>query len=103
MSEPVHGEITELLLAWSSGEVSALDKLIPLMYEELRRLAHRYMRNQRPDHTLQTGALINEAYLRLVDSSRVKWQDRVHFLAVAAQLMRRPPRVARSGGEHRGP
>jgi RNA polymerase sigma factor (TIGR02999 family) len=66
-----------------------LDKLIPLVYAELRRLAHRYMRNQPADHTLETGALINEAYVRLVDSSRVKWQNRAHFLAVAAQLMRR--------------
>ena len=84
-----HGEITELLLAWSSGEASALDRLIPLVYAELRRLAHRYMRDQPLDHTLETSALINEAYLRLVDSSRVRWQDRAHFLAVAAQAMRR--------------
>jgi RNA polymerase sigma factor (TIGR02999 family) len=83
------GEITELLLAWSGGEASALDKLIPLVYAELRRLAHRYMRGQPLDHTLETSALINEAYLRLIDSSRVRWQDRAHFLAVAAQAMRR--------------
>jgi len=84
-----HGEITELLLAWSSGEVSALDKLIPLVYAELHRLAHRYMRDQPVTHTLQTSALINEAYLRLIDCSRVRWQDRAHFLAVAARAMRR--------------
>jgi RNA polymerase sigma factor (TIGR02999 family) len=84
-----HGEITELLLAWSAGETSALDKLIPLVHAELRRLAHRYMRGQPIHHTLQTAALINEAYLRLVDSNRVHWQDRAHFLAVAAQAMRR--------------
>jgi len=83
------GEVTELLLAWSAGKQSALDRLVPLMYPELRRLAHRCMRGERGDHTLQTSALINEAYLRLVDSARVKWQDRAHFLAVSAQLMRR--------------
>ena len=89
MREQAHGEVTELLLAWSAGETSALDKLIPLVHAELRRLAHRYMRNQPLDHTLETAALINEAYLRLIDSSRVRWQDRAHFLAVAAQAMRR--------------
>ena len=89
MGEPGHGEVTELLLAWSGGEASALDKLIPLVYAELRRLAHRYMWHERAGHTLQTSELINEAYLRLVDASRVNWQDRAHFLAVAAQAMRR--------------
>lgn len=89
MSESGPGEITELLLAWSGGEPSALDKLVPLVYAELRRLAHRYMRAEPHGHTLETSALINEAYLRLVDSSRVRWQDRAHFLAVSAQLMRR--------------
>ena len=84
-----HGEVTELLLAWSGGEACALDKLIPLVYAELRRLAHRYMRGQPVDHSLETAALINEAYLRLIDSSRVRWQDRAHFLAVSAQVMRR--------------
>ena len=84
-----HGEITELLLAWSGGEASALDKLVPLVYAELHRLARRYMRAEPQGHTLETSALINEAYLRLVDSSRVHWRDRVHFLAVSAQLMRR--------------
>jgi len=89
MSESGLGEITELLLAWSGGETSALDKLVPLVYAELRRLAHRYMRGEPQGHTLETSALVNEAYLRLVDSSRVHWRDRVHFLAVSAQLMRR--------------
>ena len=88
MREQPHGEITELLLAWSGGETAALDRLIPLVYTELRRLAHRYMRDQPLHHTLETSALINEAYLRLIDSSRVRWQDRAHFLAVAAGLMR---------------
>ena len=78
------GEVTELLLAWSGGKQSALDRLVPLMYPELRRLAHGCMRGEREDHILQTSALINEAYLRLVDSARVKWQDRAHFLAVSA-------------------
>jgi RNA polymerase sigma-70 factor, ECF subfamily len=89
MGEPGHGEITELLLAWSGGGASAPDKLIPLVYTELRRLAHRQLWHERAGHTLQTSELINEAYLRLVDSSRVKWQDRAHFLAVSAQAMRR--------------
>jgi RNA polymerase sigma-70 factor, ECF subfamily len=83
------GEVTELLLAWAAGRQSALDQLVPLIYPELRRLAHSHMRGERPDHTLQTSAVINEAYLRLVDCSRVQWHDRAHFLAVSAQLMRR--------------
>jgi RNA polymerase sigma factor (TIGR02999 family) len=78
-----------LLLAWSEGEQEALEKLIPLVHQELQRLAHRYMRRQRPDHTLQTTALVNEAYLRLVDCSQVRWQNRAHFMAVSARLMRR--------------
>jgi DNA-directed RNA polymerase specialized sigma24 family protein len=89
MGEPAPGEVTQLLLAWSGGEGSALEKLIPLVYAKLRRLAHRYMRAERADHTLQTSALINEVYLRLIDSRRVKWQDRAHFLAISSQLMRR--------------
>jgi RNA polymerase sigma factor (TIGR02999 family) len=82
-------EITELLLAWSSGEQEALDRLIPLVYEELHRLAHRYMRGERPGHTLQSTALVHEAYQRLIDSRGVRWQNRAHFFAVSAQLMRR--------------
>jgi RNA polymerase sigma-70 factor, ECF subfamily len=82
-------ELTDLLLAWREGEQEALDKLVPLIYEELRRLAHSYMRGQRKGHMLQTTALVHEAYLRLLDSSKVNWQNRAHFLAISAQLMRR--------------
>jgi RNA polymerase sigma factor (TIGR02999 family) len=86
---PESPEITELLKAWGSGDPAALDQLTPLVYDELRRLARRYMRNERAGNTLQTTALVNEAYLRLVDAKRVAWQDRVHFFAVSAQMMRR--------------
>lgn len=81
--------VTELLVAWNQGDEEALGRLIPLVHDELRRLAHRYMVGEREDHLLQTTALVNEAFLRLVDSSRVKWQNRAHFFAVSAQLMRR--------------
>jgi RNA polymerase sigma factor (TIGR02999 family) len=81
-------EITRLLLSWNSGNEKALDELIPLVYAELRRLARLYMRRERANHTLETSALINEAYLRLVDQRKVEWQDRAHFFAVAAQIMR---------------
>ncbi len=81
-------EITQLLLSWSKGEKAALDQLIPLVYPELRRLARRHMGRENSQHTLQTSALINEAYLRLVDQQAVQWQDRGHFFAVAAQVMR---------------
>jgi RNA polymerase sigma factor (TIGR02999 family) len=80
---------TELLRAWSQGDGSALDRLVPLLYEELHRLARRHMLQERPDHTLQATSLVNEAYLRLIDVNRVEWRDRAHFLAVAAQMMRR--------------
>ena len=80
---------TELLRAWSHGDESARERLIPLLYGELHRLARRYMRQERPDHTLQATSLVNEAYLRLIDVNRVEWRDRAHFLAVAAQMMRR--------------
>ena len=86
---PESPEITELLKAWGSGDAAALDQLTPLVYDELRRLARRYMRIERAGNTLQTTALVNEAYLRLVDAKRVAWQDRVHFFAVSAQMMRR--------------
>jgi RNA polymerase sigma factor (TIGR02999 family) len=76
------------LLSWSKGDEAALDQLIPLVYPELRKLARRYMGRENPEHTLQTSALINEAYLRLVDQQAVEWQDRAHFFAVAAQVMR---------------
>jgi RNA polymerase sigma factor (TIGR02999 family) len=89
MIKPSPMEITQLLLAWGEGEQAALDQLTPLVYDELHRLAHRYMGHERPGHTLQTSALVNEVYLRLVDSSHVRWQNRVHFFAVSAQLMRR--------------
>lgn len=82
-------EITQLLLSWRKGERSALDELIPLVQTELRRLARNYMRRQKVGHTLQTTALVNEAFVRLVDSNRVNWQDRNHFYAICAQLMRR--------------
>lgn len=80
--------VTQLLLDWRGGNEQALERLMPLVYDELRRLAARYMRRERPEHTLQATALVNEAYLRLVDM-RVSWQDRAHFFAVAARLMRR--------------
>jgi RNA polymerase sigma factor (TIGR02999 family) len=81
-------EITGLLLSWGNGDKAALDQLIPLVSAELRRLARRYMARERSDHTLQTSALINEAYLRMVNQQSVDWQDRAHFFAVAAQVMR---------------
>ena len=81
--------VTNLLLAWRGGNEAALDQLIPLVYEELRRVAHRCLRNDRAGETLQTTGLVNEAYLRLVRSSRVQWRDRTHFFALTAQLMRR--------------
>ena len=82
-------EITGLLLDWGKGDKAALDRVIPLVYQELRRLAHRQMRRERAGDTLQTTALINEAYLRLVDYTRVRPRDRAHFFAIAAQAMRR--------------
>lgn len=81
-------EVTQLLLSWNQGDRDALDRLIPLVEAELRRLARRFMRRERGDHTLQTSALINEAYVKLVDQQNVHWQDRAHFFAVAAQIMR---------------
>lgn len=82
-------DLTQLLLAWSQGDPAALEKLLPLLDVELRRLAHAYMRRENPDHTLQTSALINEAYLRLIDQQHVHWQNRAHFFGITAQLMRR--------------
>ena len=81
--------MSEYLRAWSDGDRGALDSLTPLVYHELHRLARRYMRGERPGHSLQTSALVNEAYLRLVDYKGMQWQNRAHFFAVAAQLMRR--------------
>jgi RNA polymerase sigma factor (TIGR02999 family) len=81
--------VTGLLIAMGAGDTSALDRLVPLVHDELRRLARRQMRRERPGHTLETTALVNEAYLRLIDLSRVTWQDRAHFFAMSARLMRR--------------
>jgi RNA polymerase sigma factor (TIGR02999 family) len=82
-------EATDLLVAWSEGDGSALERLMPLVHTELQRLARGYMRRERADHTLQPTALVNEAYLRLIDVNRIHWRNRAHFLAVAAQTMRR--------------
>ena len=81
--------VSLLLRAWRGGDESALDKLMPLVYDQLRRLAHRYMNQEKAGHTLQTTALVNEAYLRLVDLKQIEWQDRAHFFAIAASFMRR--------------
>jgi RNA polymerase sigma factor (TIGR02999 family) len=81
--------VTQLLVDWSKGDQDALNQLMPLVYDELRRLANRHLRRERPDHTLQTTALVHEAYLRLVDQTSANWQNRLQFFAVAAQLMRR--------------
>ena len=81
--------ITELLVDWSNGDQKALDKLMPLVYRELRRLASNYLRRERPGHTLQPTALVNEAYLKLIDQKNARWQNRAQFFGVAAQLMRR--------------
>ncbi len=89
MSARSEHDVTALLMAWRQGDQQALGHLTALVYDELHRLAERYMRGERAGHTLQTTALVNEAYIKLVDSSRVQWQNRVHFFAVAAQLMRR--------------
>ena len=86
---PASRRVTELLVAWSGGDTSALEQLIPLVHAELHRLARRQMRHERDGHTLQTTALVNEAYLQLVDITRVQWQDRAHFFAMSARLMRR--------------
>jgi RNA polymerase sigma factor (TIGR02999 family) len=89
MPVPSTREVTQWLHAWREGDEGALQRLTPLVYQELRRLAHHYMARQRPDHTLQATALVNEVYLRLVDVQGVAWQDRAHFFAVCAQMMRR--------------
>ncbi len=81
-------EVTQLLIQWSNGDKAALDKLMPLIYEELRQLARHYMNRERVGHTLQTTALVNEAYLRLINRKQVHWQNRAHFFAIAAHLMR---------------
>ncbi len=104
-------KVTQLLVAWSAGDKAAHDELMPLVYEELRRLAHQCIRRERPGHTLQTSALLNEAYLRLVDQKNIHWQDRAHFFGIAARLMRqvlvdyaRKRGYAKRGGDaHRVP
>ena len=106
--EPTTHQVTRLLLAWGEGKQDALGQLVPLVYEELHRLAQRYMARERPGHTLQTSALVNEAYLRLVDAAQANWQNRTHFFAVCAQVMRRilvdwarSRQAAKRGGELR--
>ncbi|MDQ3687356.1 MAG: sigma-70 family RNA polymerase sigma factor [Acidobacteriota bacterium] len=89
MTTPSQHDVTQLLLAWSDGDREALDQLIPLVYDHLRQLARRYMRRERPGHTLQTTALVNEVYLRLIDQRQARFVNRAHFFAVSAQLMRR--------------
>ena len=88
MEAPSTQEITQLLAAWNSGDRAALEKLMPLVHTELHRIARRYMAAERPGHILQTTALVNEAYLRLIDWQNVEWQNRAHFFALAAQIMR---------------
>jgi RNA polymerase sigma factor (TIGR02999 family) len=88
MTERPPQEITQLLIAWNDGDATALDRLMPLVHAALHALAHQRIARERPGHPLQTTALVNEAYMRLVDSSRVRWQNRAHFFAVSARLMR---------------
>lgn len=87
--DPAAHRVTELLLSWRAGDEAALAQLVPLVFDELCRLARRHMRSERNGHVLQTTALVNEAYVRLIDLSRVQWQDRAHFFAMASRLMRR--------------
>jgi len=86
---PAPENVTKLLVAWGNGDEAARDELVPLVYDELHRLAHRYMNRERPGHTLQTSALVNEAFVRLIDQKGVHWQNRAHFFGIAAQMMRR--------------
>jgi RNA polymerase sigma-70 factor (ECF subfamily) len=86
---PPEPDITELLIDWNNGDKSAIDRLLPLVEKELHRLAHSYMRRENANHTLQTTALINETYIRLVDQRKVRWQNRAHFFGIAAKIMRR--------------
>lgn len=89
MSAQSPEEVTQLLLAWNGGDTAALGKLMPLVYDELRKAAKRYLRREAAGHSLQTAALVNEVYLRLIDVKNVRWQDRAHFFAISARLMRR--------------
>lgn len=107
MARPAHTEVSQLLVAWGQGDQEARDKLLPLVYDELRRVASRHLRRERPDHTLQTTALVHEAYLKLVDQQHAHWQNRAQFFAIAAQLMRRilvdyarERRAAKRGGDY---
>lgn len=88
MTEAQTHDVTQLLIDWSNGDQAALDKLVPVVEQELRRLAHHYMRQERAGHTLQTTALVNEAFVRLVNRKSIHWQNRAHFFGIAAQLMR---------------
>ena len=89
MSVDPQTQVTQLLQRWQEGSNEALEALMPLVYKELKRLAGSYLRRERPDHTLQSAALVNEAYLRLVDQSETRWQNKAHFYGIAAQMMRR--------------
>jgi len=107
MSTPVETEVSQLLIEWGRGDQEALDRLMPLVYDELRRLASRHLRRERPDHTLQTTALVHEAYLALVGQRQANWQNRAQFFAIAAQLMRRilvdyarSQQAAKRGGDY---
>jgi RNA polymerase sigma factor (TIGR02999 family) len=107
MNTPSHEDVTELLFSWRNGDQEALNKLIPVVYQDLRRLARRYLNRERPDHTLQTTALVHEAYLRLVDENDGNWRNRAQFFAVASQLMRhilvdyaRSHNAAKRGGNY---
>jgi RNA polymerase sigma factor (TIGR02999 family) len=102
MDAPGSAEITGLLKAWNGGDRAALDRLTPVIYEELRRMARRYMRNERAGNTLQATALVNEVYLRLIDVKNVEWQHRAQFFAISAQMMRRIlVDAARARGSHK--
>lgn len=107
MATSAHTEVSQLLVEWGQGDQEALSRLMPLVYNELRRLASRKLRGERPDHTLHTTALAHEAYLALVDQRRANWQNRAQFFAIAAQLMRRilvdyarSQRAAKRGGDY---
>src|SRR2546428_9604597 len=89
MTAPSSHSVTQLLLAWRQDDKAALDQLVPMVYQKLRRLARHYMAGQRPGHTLQATALVNEAYMRLIDCEQVNWKDRAHFFAISARMMRR--------------
>jgi len=102
VGDDLQHQLTLLLRDWRGGNRAALDKLLPLVYNELHRIAHRYMQRERPGRTLQTTALVNEAYLRLIDAHQVDWKDRAHFLAISANLMRRIlVELARSRGSRK--